>query len=171
MPNYRRGWLRGGTYFFTVNLLRRNGNDLLVTRVDLLREAVRDVRRRYPFVIHGCVVLPDHMHCVIELPPGDADFAMRWRLIKMNFSRCLPKTETVSQSRLMRGERGIWQRRYWEHSIRDESDFAAHMDYIQSTRSNTVLSRGWPIGHIQHFMAWSSAACIPWTGLAGMRSC
>jgi len=130
MPDYRRAWHPGGTYFFTVNLLQRQGNDLLIRHVDLLREAVVSVRQRHPFIIHGWVVLPEHLHCVIELPPGDVDFATRWRLIKIVFSKALPKTEWRSQVRLARGERGIWQRRYWEHLIRDDADYCAHMDYV-----------------------------------------
>lgn len=130
MPNYRRAWHPGGTFFFTVNLLQRHGNDLLVRHVALLRNVVRSVRSRHPFKIHGWVVLPDHMHCVIELPPNDSNFATRWRLIKMEFSKTLPKTERLSEARARRGERGIWQRRYWEHLIRDEADFRAHMDYV-----------------------------------------
>ena len=130
MPDYRRAWHPGGTYFFTVNLLQRIDNDLLIRHVGLLRDVVRSVRQCHPFVIHGWVVLPDHLHCVIELPPGDADSATRWRLIKMGFSKALPKTERLSRVRRARGERGIWQRRYWEHLIRDEADFRAHMDYV-----------------------------------------
>ena len=130
MPDYRRAWHPSGTYFFTVNLLQRQGNDLLVRQVGLLRAAVKSVRQRHPFVIHGWVVLPDHLHCVIELPADDADFATRWRLIKTEFSKALPKTERRSRVRAARGERGIWQRRYWEHLIRDDVDFRAHMDYV-----------------------------------------
>lgn len=130
MPDYRRAWHPGGTYFFTVNLLQRQGNDLLVRHIELLRSTVDLVRRRHPFQIHGWVVLPEHLHCVIELPVGDADFATRWRLIKIGFSKALPKTERLSEVRIRRGERGIWQRRYWEHLIRDERDFQAHMDYV-----------------------------------------
>jgi putative transposase len=70
------------------------------------------------------------MHCVMELPEGDTDFALRWRLIKMGFSKGIPKTERRSAVRIRRGERGIWQRRYWEHLIRDTADFQAHMDYV-----------------------------------------
>ena len=130
MPNYRRAWHTGGTYFFTVNLLQRHGNDLLTRHIALLRNAVRSVQSRHPFRIHGWVVPPDHLHCVMTLPPGDADFAMRWRLIKMDFSKSLPKTERLSKVRAARGERGIWQRRYWEHLIRDDADMQAHMDYV-----------------------------------------
>jgi len=147
MPDYRRAWHPGGTYFFTVNLLQRQGNNLLIQYVGLLREVVRSVRQRHPFIIHGWVVLPDHMHCVIELPPDDADFATRWRLIKMEFSKALPKTERRSKVRLSRGERGIWQRRYWEHLIRDDADFHAHMDYVHINPLKHSLVRrvgDWP---------------------------
>ncbi len=130
MPNYRRIWCPNGTYFFTVNLLQRQNNDLLIKYIDLLRSVVSSVRNKHPFIIHGWVVLPDHLHCVIELPPNDADFATRWRLIKIGFSKGLPQTEKRSIVRIRRGERGIWQRRYWEHLIRDARDFSAHMDYI-----------------------------------------
>jgi putative transposase len=130
MPDYRRAWHPGGTYFFTVNLLQRQGNDLLINHIDLLRTAVKTVHQGHPFKIHGWVVLPEHLHCVIELPADDADFATRWRLIKMEFSKALPRTEILSAVRIRRGERGIWQRRYWEHLIRDERDYRAHMDYV-----------------------------------------
>ena len=130
MPDYRRAWLQGGTYFFTVNALQRHGNDLLTRHIDALRDVVRQVRRGHPFQIHAWVVLPDHLHCVIELPPGDDDFALRWRLIKLGFSKRISATERRSAVRQSRGERGLWQRRYWEHLIRDERDFAAHMDYV-----------------------------------------
>jgi putative transposase len=130
MPDYRRAWHPGGTWFFTVTLLERHGNDLLTRHIDNLRMVVRRVRRNHPFFIHGWVVLPDHLHCVIELPTGDTDFALRWRLIKAGFSMTLPKNERRNPARRRRGERGIWQRRYWEHLIRDEADYRAHMDYV-----------------------------------------
>ena len=113
-----------------MNLLQRRGNNLLVRHIDLLREVVRIVKQNHPFKIHGWVVLPDHLHCVIELPEGDVDFATRWRLIKMGFSKGLPRIERLSKVRERRGERGIWQRRFWEHLIRDEADYQAHMDYV-----------------------------------------
>ena len=71
-----------GAYFFTVNLLERRGNDLLTRHINTLRDAVQSVRLRHSFFIHGWVVLPEHLHCVIELPENDKDFATRWRLIK-----------------------------------------------------------------------------------------
>ncbi|NKB62322.1 MAG: transposase [Gammaproteobacteria bacterium] len=130
MPDYRRTWNPGGTWFFTVNLLQRKHNDLLVRHVDTLRRIVQSVRHRHPFIVHAWVVLPGHLHCVIELPPTDSNYPMRWGLIKAGFSRSLPVNERRSSVRLARGERGIWQRRYWEHLIRDESDFNAHVDYV-----------------------------------------
>lgn len=130
MPNYRRAFVPGGTWFFTVNLLERKNNDLLIREVDLLRETVRAVRQRHPFHIDAWVVLPEHMHAVWTLPPGDTDFSKRWRLIKSSFSRALPKTEYRSNVRKASGERGIWQRHFWEHLIRDEKDFERHVDYV-----------------------------------------
>ena len=130
MPNYRRAWHPGGTYFFTINILERKGNDLLVREIHVLRETIHTVKQRHPFKIHGWVVLPDHMHCIIELPEGAEDFATRWRLIKMGFSKSLPRQERLSTVRERRGEKGVWQRRYWEHLIKDEADYCAHMDYI-----------------------------------------
>jgi putative transposase len=127
---YRRLWHAGGTYFFTVNLFVRRDNDLLTKNISLLRSVVAKVRENHPFAVHAWVVLPDHMHCILEMPPGDADFALRWRLIKSNFSKGLPNTEHRSAVRRTRGERGIWQRRFWEHLIKDEQDLLTHMDYV-----------------------------------------
>ncbi|WP_323880331.1 REP-associated tyrosine transposase [Aeromonas caviae] len=118
MANWRRAWWPGGTWFFTVNLLERRNNRLLVEQIDLLRHSVAKVQQAHPFAIHAWVVLPDHLHCILSLPEGDTDFPLRWRLIKSHFSRALPVTERRSQTRLRHGERGIWQRHYWEHLIR-----------------------------------------------------
>jgi putative transposase len=129
MPNYRRNFVSGGTYFFTVTLLERK-RDLLVAEIDTLRHAVRRVKRLYPFEIIAWVVLPDHLHCIWTLPEGDADYPTRWRLIKLLFVKGLPKTERLSRVRKSRNERGVWHRRYWEHTIRDERDLENHVDYI-----------------------------------------
>ena len=129
MPDYRRYRVAGGTYFFTVNLLQRYPNDLLVRPIELLRTVVRDVRARWPFHIDAGVVLPDHRHRGWTLPPDDDDFTNRWRLIKQRFSKGLSNGERRSSVRSARGERGIGQRRFWEHAIRDEADYAAHVDY------------------------------------------
>lgn len=129
MPDYRRNRIPGGTYFFTVNLLDRRRR-LLVEHVDELRAAVRSVRNRQPFHIDAWVVLPEHLHCLWTLPPGDADYSRRWKAIKTAFAKAVPREESLSEVRRARHERGIWQRRFWEHTIRDDRDYAAHMDYI-----------------------------------------
>lgn len=166
MPNYRRAWHPGGTYFFTVNLLERSGNDLLTRHITELRDAVRLVRRDFPFEIPAWVVVPDHLHCVIELPEGDANFALRWRLIKIRFSKSLPKTELRSETRVRRGERGIWQRRFWEHLIRDEQDLAAHMDYVHiNPLKHGLVTRvaDWPFSTF-HRLVEEGVYPLDWAG-------
>ena len=129
MPDYRRNRIAGGTCFFTGNLLERHGSTL-VTHIDVLREAVRKVRAKRPFHIDAWVVLPDHMHALLTLPPGDEDYSGRWKAIKIAFVKAMPKTEYLSAVRAANGERGVWQRRFWEHTIGDERDYAAHVDYV-----------------------------------------
>jgi len=129
MPDYRRNRVPGGTYFFTVNLLDRNSS-VLVEQIDVLREAVRTVRAQAPFHIDAWVVLPEHLHCIWTLPPDDDDFSGRWHAVKAGFATAMPPTELRSARRVRKGERGIWQRRFWEHTIRDDRDYAAHLDYI-----------------------------------------
>lgn len=129
MTDYRRNLLAGGCFFFTVNLAQRRLH-LLTDHIDELRTAIRETRRHHPFTIDAMVVLPDHLHALWTLPEGDADFATRWRLIKSAVSRSLAPGEPISESRAAKAERGIWQRRYWEHTIRDDNDFARHADYI-----------------------------------------
>lgn len=114
MTEYRRAHVPGATWFFTVNLAQRRGNRLLVQHIDDLRRAFRYVREKHPFRSDAVVVLPDHLHCIWTLPPGDADFSMRWNLVKGHFSRAVEKGERISQSREKRRERGLWQRRFWE---------------------------------------------------------
>ena len=130
MTEYRRAYVPGASWFFTVNLAERKGNDLLVRHVDDLRRAFRYVRENHPFRLEAVVVLPDHLHCAWTLPPGDSDFSMRWNLLKGYFSRAIEKGERVSQSRRKRRERGLWQRRFWEHLLTDQADFNQHIDYI-----------------------------------------
>ena len=125
MPNYRRNRVPGGTYFFTVTLRDRSSN-LLTAKIEPLREAVRTTKRRHPFHIDAWVVLPDHVHCLWTLPPDDSDFPARWQMIKANFSHAVPHPQPLHPKR----ELGIWQRRYWEHTIRNDRDYVAHIDYI-----------------------------------------
>jgi len=129
MTDYRRYRLNGGTYFFTVNLADRN-RALLTERIDTLRESFRVVKEAHPFEIDAIVIMPEHLHTIWTLPDGDDDFSQRWRQIKSAFSREITKEERISKSRLRKQERGIWQRRFWEHAIRDEEDFSRHADYI-----------------------------------------
>ena len=146
MTSYRRNFIAGASFFFTVNLAERRQR-LLTQHIDVLRTAFRETRRRHPFTIDAVAVLPDHLHAVWTLPQGDADFATRWRLIKSSFSRSLPAGERISNSRAAKGERGIWQRRYWEHTIRDESDFARHIDYVHINpikHGYVTRVRDWP---------------------------
>lgn len=128
MPNYRRLYVPGGAYFFTVNLLDRS-DDLLVRHIGALRRAWRDTRRALPFETLAVVVLPDHLHCMWRLPEDDHDFSIRWKRLKARFSRLIPRAADAAAT-LRRGERGVWQRRFWEHAIRDDDDYAAHVDYI-----------------------------------------
>jgi len=154
MPNYRRNRVPGGTYFFTVNLLDRK-SQLLVKKIELLREAVREVRHDKPFHIDAWVVLPNHLHCVWTLPPGDADYASRWKNIKMIFSKRIQKTETLSEIQIRLNERGIWQRRYWEHTIRDERDYENHVDYchINPFKHGLVRAvRDWPFSTFHRYV-------------------
>ncbi len=126
MPNYRRRFVDGGTYFFTVNL-RDRACDLLVRRVVDLKAAYVATRDRHPFETVALVVLPDHLHCVWRLPPHDDDFPTRWRLIKSRFTR---RIGIGAGEGRRKGERGVWQRRFWEHLIRDDDDLAVHTDYV-----------------------------------------
>jgi putative transposase len=130
MRTYKRLNVDGGCYFFTVNLAVRHGNNLLIREIDALRKAFRETLVSHPLELDAIVVLPEHLHTIWQLPPGDSDFSTRWRLIKSRFSRRVARAECVSPSRERKGERGIWQRRYWEHLIRNDDDYAQHIDYI-----------------------------------------
>jgi putative transposase len=128
MPNYRRARINGGTYFFTLTLADRR-SDLLVREIARLRRAYAYVQQTRPFQTLAICILPDHLHAIWSLPPGDCDFARRWNLIKSGFSRGLVvASRTLSKKR--KREKGIWQRRYWEHIIRDQQDLARHIAYI-----------------------------------------
>ena len=126
---YRRAKIKGGSYFLTLNLMDRK-QDLLTQHIDLLRQSIRKVKQSHPFHIDAIVVLPDHIHILMTLPADDYDYSKRIMLLKSAFSRQLPKTESISRSRSSKAERGIWQRRFWEHFIRDEKDYINHVNYI-----------------------------------------
>ncbi len=126
---YRRALFPGASYFFTLNVQNRESN-LLIQRVDALRFAVRRVQQRHPFYIDAIVIMPDHWHMIMTLPHADRAYAQRLSLIKSTFSRQIAPDEIISDSRQKKRERGIWQRRYWEHIIRDETDYDHHVNYI-----------------------------------------
>lgn len=130
MSNYRRPQDAGGLFFFTVVTQQRRPVLTDARTRHLLRQSIIAVRRRYPFRIHAWVLLPDHLHCIWELPEGDAAFGQRWALIKAGVSMRLPITSPASESQARRHERGFWQRRFWDHRIRDEDDYRRHMDYL-----------------------------------------
>lgn len=155
MPNYRRVWVPGGTYFFTVNLLERR-RTLLTDHIASLQHAFALAKVARPFRMHAYVVLPDHLHCLWRLPPGDDDIATRWRHIKTTFSRSLPKVERLSERRRRKSERGIWQRRYWERLMRDESDYRFHFDYIHYNpvkHGHATTPGDWPHSSFRHWLA------------------
>jgi putative transposase len=125
MVLYRRNRVAGGTYFFTVTLRDRSSDG----HIELLRNAFRTVRTERPFTIDAIVILPDHLHAVWTLPDGDADYSGRWRAIKASFTHEL-RLSGMPLTPDKRGEYRLWQRRFWEHTIRDDTDFQRHVDYI-----------------------------------------
>ena len=152
---YRRSDIAGASYFFTANLAERHKR-LLVEHIGALRQAVKMVKQRHPFHIDAMVVLSDHLHTVWTLPAGDKDYPARWMLIKTAFSRQINKSEWRSQSRISKCERGIWQRRYWEHLIRDARDFIRHVDYIYYNpvkHGYTARASEWPYSSIHRYIS------------------
>jgi len=151
MPNYLRPKVSGATIFFTVSLAQP-GQDLLCLEVERLRAAVQATRSDLPFAIDAWVVLPDHLHAIWTLPRGDSDFSTRWKLIKSRFTRSLGKLAPRSLSQAAKGEAGIWQRRFWDHHIRDTGDFGTHLHYCWSNPVKHGLVRraaDWPYSSIQ----------------------
>ena len=151
---YRRARVPGGTFFFTVNLADRKSN-LLVERIGTLREAVHYVKQRRSFHILGWVVLPEHMHAIWAMPDQDSDYSTRWRLIKQRFSRSIESREAVRPSRQHKGEREIWQRRFWEHQIRGEKDLQNHLDYVHINpvkHRYVEVASAWPYSSIHRYI-------------------
>ncbi|WP_414551266.1 REP-associated tyrosine transposase [Anabaena sp. CCY 0017] len=129
---YRRAKVEAGTFFFTQVTYNRRQFLCEQENIFLLRKVFREVIQRHSFTVDAIVILPNHLHCIWTLPPGDDDFSRRWRLIKSNFTRlCHPRYKgKISASRQLKKEQAVWQRRFWEHQIRDEFDFKQHVDYI-----------------------------------------
>ncbi len=155
MPRYTRAHVPGGTFFFTVNLLDRR-QKLLTENISLLREVFEAARRRRPFTTEAIVILPEHLHCIWTLPAGEADFSSRWHDIKARFAAQIPCGERLSERRLKKGERGIWQRRFWEHVIRDKRDFERHADYIHFNpvkHGHVAKVADWPYSSFHRYVA------------------
>lgn len=146
MPKYLRAKIKGSVFFFTVVLADRRSN-LLVDQIDRLRSVYRTVQQNRPFETIAICVLPDHIHAVWALPEDDADFSTRWSLIKSRFSRGIGPAQARSISKVAKREKGIWQRRYWEHAIRDDADFERHIDYIHFNpvkHGHVTRAADWP---------------------------
>jgi putative transposase len=146
---YRRVRIEGATYFFTVVTHQRRPLFRDPALINLFDDASEKIRARHPFEIDAQVVLPDHLHALWTLPEGDADYSKRWRLIKEAFTRSYLKSAS-------NGERKVWQSRFWEHLIRDERDFANHLDYIHLNPVHhgvAAAPRDWPHSTFQDWVA------------------
>jgi putative transposase len=155
MSRYRRLRIEGGAFFFTLTLADRSSN-LLVKQIERLRRAYAGTEKRLPFKTVAICILPDHIHALWQLPHGDADYAARWSLLKSGFSRGLPAAKKRSTSKIMKREKGIWQRRYWEHAIRDDADFERHVNYIHyNPVKHRLLTRvaDWPFSSFHRYVA------------------
>ncbi len=165
MPNYRRVFVPGGTYFLTVALADRQ-SDLLLREIDRLRCVVAETRAEHRFGVDAIVILPDHLHAVWTMAPGKADFPLIWNKIKGRFSRRLALTARRSASKRVKRERGVWQRRYWEHAIRDETDFLRHVEYCWANPVRHGLVRrvaDWPLSSFHRAVA-DGVVPIDWAG-------
>lgn len=153
LVRYRRQFIPGATFFFTVTLAdRRSG--CLTANIGLLREAFRRTRAELPFDIDAIVVLPEHLHVVMAMPEDDADFSHRWRRIKAIFTYGVVRSGADLPGRDLT-ERKLWQRRFWEHTIRDEADFARHVDYIHYNPVKHGLVQApldWPYSSLHRFV-------------------
>ncbi len=132
MSDYRRAFLKGGTFFFTVVTYSRRPVFRHEASVGLLMQCLESVMETRPFRIDALVILPDHLHTIWTLPDDEFDFSTRWKLVKGTFTHRYSGREArhVPESMLKKGEKGVWQRRFWEHAIRDQEDFNRHCDYI-----------------------------------------
>jgi putative transposase len=158
MPDYRRAVAPGATFFFTLVTHGRRPLLATTTAIGLLRAGFRRERTHHPFEIDAIVILPDHLHVIWTLPPGDMRFSMRWSAIKGEFTRLYLATGRIpadrSKSRMRRGEQAVWQRRFWEHVIRDDDDYGRHMDYVHY---NPVKH-----GHVDCPHAWPASSFAKW---------
>ncbi len=172
VPNYLRPHAAGATYFFTVVVESRRP---LLTDHGVraaLRRAIADVRATHPFEIDAWVLLPDHLHCIWTLPASDHDFSARWAILKRQVSRVWESDHGPAahcrQSHRKRGEFGVWQRRYWEHRIRDEADLARHVDYVHWNpvkHGHVARVADWPYSTFHRYAARGDYP-LDWGGTA-----
>ncbi len=156
MSKYIRAYSPGACYFFTVVTHQRQRILTEAPSREFLRIAIKQVQSEYPFAIDAWVLMPDHMHCMWTLPAGDADYSKRWGLIKAGFSKQINTFSNGpvirSASREKRRESTVWQRRFWEHRIRDQEDFNCHIDYIHwNPMKHGLVKRAidWPYSSFQ----------------------
>lgn len=167
MSHYIHPRIDAACIFFTLALAQR-GSDLLLREVERLRQAVADTKRALPFEINAWVVLPDHLHAIWPLPAGDSDYPLRWRLIKSRFSHGL-MAQPRSPSKAQRAEKGIWQRRYWDHHIRNAADYATHVRYCWGNPvKHGLVSRAsdWPFSSLHRDMRFGLVE-PEWAEVAG----
>jgi putative transposase len=153
MVAYRRNFVPGGTFFFTLTLDDRNSR-VLIDHIESLRAAMKETRSAYPFTTDAVVILPEHLHIIMTLPEGDTDYPNRWRLIKRRFTKAVTNAGT-SVRRHRNGEAALWQRRFWEHTIRDDRDFERHVDYIHiNPVKHGLVSRvrDWPYSSFHDYV-------------------
>jgi putative transposase len=160
MVRFRRNYVPGGTCFFTVTLRDRKSR-ALTEHIDVLRCAFREVLKTHPFRTNAIVVLPDHLHAGLTLPESDSDYSRRWQNIKRLFSKSLARPG-VHLAKDARGEYSLWQRRFWEHTIRDERDLETHVDYIHyNPVKHGLVTRvaDWPYSSFHRYvrLGWVNA--------------
>ncbi len=167
MVQYRRNKVKGGTYFFTITLRDRR-LDILTRRIDDFRACYNKVKQQYPFKTLSYVVLPEHGHFLWQLPPDDDDYILRWREIKKRFTQMLKKDIPLVRNK--HGEYNLWQRRYWEHTIKDERDFESHVNYIHFNPVKHGLVhrvQDWPYSSFFHFVDRGMLG-LDWAGVESL---
>ena len=182
MADYRRCYVPGGSYFFTVVTERRAVILANALAQECLREAIRHCRQRLPFQVDALVMLPDHLHTIWTLPNDDCDYSKRWGIIKKHFTQTWLNgggaEQSVTASNLRYRRRGVWQRRFWEHALHDERDYQNHFDYLHfnPVKHGLVKTvRDWPYSSFHYWVrkdiytdSWGSTI-EDYTNLAGIQ--
>ena len=154
---YRRLYTPGGSFFFTVVTENRQPVFAEIEEINLLRNVFQGVMKRRPFQVDAIVILPDHLHCIWTLPPRDADYSTRWRLLKSGFTKkCHKKWHGIpNPARIRKGQKAVWQQRFWEHQIRDQVDYNRHIDYIHYNpvkHGYVEKATDWPYSSLKYFI-------------------